>query len=329
MASLTPSSNDLRETPNTSANSGRITSEMPPGLGTSRRQFVAGAAAAFTALTIGGTAIAGQHGGKRLSDGRMGVLVDLTRCVGCRRCEWACNGANENPRGPIEECDDLSVFDTRRSPLEDRFCVVNRSTATKPDGEPVFAKLQCMHCEHPPCVSACLVGAMEKHPNGPVTYDASKCIGCRYCMVACPFDRLAYEFKNRLTPRVRKCELCKHRTDRGGLPACVEICPVEALNYGRRDDMIRIAHERIAKHPDKYVEHVYGETEGGGTSWLYISPVPFGEVGGVGLPALGSKSPAEMTETIQHAIFKGFAGPIVVATLLTGLNWLTRKGGHA
>ena len=107
------------------------------------------------------------------------------------------------------------------------------------------------------------------------------------------------------------------------------ICPVEALNYGRREDMIRIAHERIAKHPDKYVEHVYGETEGGGTSWLYISPVPFNEVGGVGLPALGPKSPAQTTETIQHAIFKGFAGPIVVATLLTSLNWLTRKGGHS
>lgn len=300
----------------------------PPRAGPSRRQFVVGAAAAFTTLTVGRNAIAGEHG-EKLNQGRMGVLVDLTRCVGCRRCEWACNGANGNPRGQIEECDDRRVFEKRRSPVEDRFCVVNRSAAIKTDGEPVFAKIQCMHCEHPPCVSACLVGAMQKDPNGPVVYDASKCIGCRYCMVACPFDRLAYEFEDRFTPRVRKCEMCKHRTDEGGVPACVEICPVEALNYGTRDDIIRIAHERIAKHPDKYVDHVYGETEGGGTSWVYIAPVAFKEIGGVGLPALRSKSPAETTETIQHAIFKGFAGPIVVAALLTSLNWLTRKGGHS
>lgn len=296
---------------------------------TSRRQFVAGAAAAFTALTVGGNAVAAGHGAKALSPDRMGVLVDLTRCVGCRRCEWACNGANGNPRGQIEECDDRAPFDARRSPLNDRFCIVNRSTAFKSDGDPVYAKIQCMHCEHPPCVSACLVGAMQKQPDGPVTYDASRCIGCRYCMTACPFDRLAYEFEDRFTPRVRKCELCKHRTDKGQLPGCVEICPVEALNYGRREDVIRIAHERIAKHPDKYVDHVYGETEGGGTSWLYISPVRFEAIGAVGLPSLPSRSPAERTETIQHAIFKGFAGPIVVATLLTSLNWLTRKGGRS
>lgn len=297
--------------------------------GPSRREFFR-TAAALTALTVGGVAVAGQHsGGKKLDDGRMGVLVDLTRCVGCRRCEWACAGANGNAHGSIDECDDQSVFASRRNPEAGRLCVVNRSPAPTADAEPVYAKIQCMHCERPPCVSACLVGAMRKDPSGPVIYDASRCIGCRYCMMACPFERLAYEFNSRLTPRVRKCEMCRHRTEKGGVPACVEICPVEALQYGRRDDLLCIAHERIAKHPERYVDHVYGETEGGGTSWLYLSSRPFEDLAELGFPALAPRSPAERSEAIQHAIFKGFAGPIAVATLLATLNRLTRKGGHA
>ncbi len=259
----------------------------------------------------------------------MAVLVDLARCVGCRRCEWACAGANGNPHGPMGECDDQSVFAQRRNPSTDQFCVVNRLPRSTDDSQPIFAKIQCMHCEHPPCVSACLVGAMRKDPSGPVTYDASRCIGCRYCMVACPFERLTYEFESRLTPRVRKCEFCQHRTARGELPACVEICPVEALQYGRRRDLLRIAHERIAAHPDRYVDHVYGEVEGGGTSWLYLSPVTFETLAEVGLPPLPSRSPAERSERIQHAIFKGFAGPLAVAAVLATLHRVTRKGGHS
>ncbi|MBS0196442.1 MAG: 4Fe-4S dicluster domain-containing protein [Planctomycetes bacterium] len=296
----------------------------------SRREFVR-RVAVLTALTVGGVALGSERSGasKRLNDDRMAVLVDLKRCVGCRRCEWACAGANGNSHGPIEECDDQSVFSTRRNPSTDRFCVVNRSVGHGADAKPVYAKMQCMHCEHPPCVSACLVGAMRKDPSGPVTYDASKCIGCRYCLVACPFERLTYEYNSRFTPRVRKCEFCRHRTQRGQVPACVEVCPVEALQYGRRDDLLKLAHRRIADHAGEYVDHVYGETEGGGTSWLYLSPRPFEELAEVGLPALSSHSPAERSEHIQHTIFKWFAAPIGVATLLATLNWFTRKGSHS
>lgn len=297
--------------------------------GPSRRAFMR-AAAAFTTLTVGGVAVASEdRPAGKLSPDRMAVLVDLTRCVGCRRCEWACAGANGNPHGPLDEYDDQSVFGSRRNPRTDQFCVVNESHPRDGAAQPVFTKIQCMHCEHPPCVSACLVGAMRKDPTGPVTYDASRCIGCRYCMVACPFERLTYEFQSRLTPRVRKCEFCKHRTDRGQVPACVETCPVEALQYGRREDLLRIAHERIAAHPGAYVDHVYGEAEGGGTSWLYLSARQFEELADAGLPALPEKSPAERSEHIQHAIFKGFAGPIAVAAILCTLNRLTRKGGHS
>ncbi|MFO0829470.1 MAG: 4Fe-4S dicluster domain-containing protein [Phycisphaerales bacterium] len=306
----------------------------PAAAGTNRRDFLR-TAATLTALTVGGRAVASGddatgHGGsgQHLSEDRVGVLVDLTRCVGCRRCEWACAEANGNPHGAIEDCDDQSVFASRRAPTADQFCVVNRADSPFACEEPTYVKVQCMHCEHAPCVSACLVGAMRKDPHGPVTYDPSRCIGCRYCMVACPFERLAYEYDRRLTPRVRKCELCRHRTADGKLPACVEICPVEALSYGRRADLLRIAHERIAKHPEQYVDHVYGETEAGGTAWLYLSGVPFADYAPLGLPSLGDRSPAERTEKIQHTIFKGFAAPIALAALLATLNKLTHRRSH-
>ncbi len=281
------------------------------------------ATAALTALTVGGVACASsQHSGPSLSEDRNGVLVDLGRCIGCRRCEWACADANNNPHAPLEAYDNQAAFDARRSPGADSFCVVNAGPTG--DTPRMFAKIQCMHCEKPPCVSACLVGAMQKQPGGTVTYDAAKCIGCRYCMVACPFDRLAYEYDRRFTPRVRKCEMCGHRTSRGQVPACVEICPVEALQYGKRSDLLRIAHERIAAHPAKYTDHVYGEHEGGGTSWLYLSPRPFSELTNLGLPKLGASSPAHTTELIQHTFFKWFSGPILLAAMLASLNHFTR-----
>lgn len=302
---------------------------QPSAPGMNRRDFVR-STAVLAALTIGGRALgSGREGAKSLDQGRMGVLVDLTRCVGCRRCEWACADANGNPHGALTDCDDPSAFRSRRNPSADQFCVVNRAPAPAGSTEPVYLKIQCMHCEKPPCVSACLVGAMRKDPSGPVTYDPSRCIGCRYCMVACPFERLAYEYDRKLTPRVRKCEMCRHRTDAGDVPACVEICPTEALQYGRRDDLLRIAHERIDIHPGRYVGRVYGEFEGGGTSWLYLSGRPFEELAAQGFPALDPRSPAERTESIQHGIFKWGAAPVVLAALLATLERVTKKGAVA
>jgi hypothetical protein len=141
-------------------------------------------------------------------------------------------------------------------------------------------------------------------------------------MVACPFQLAAYEYENALTPQVMKCQLCRSRTQRGELPACVAICPVEALTYGRRDELIELAHERIRCNPDRYVDHIYGEHEAGGTSWLYLADRPFDELG---FPALGSSSPAELTEMIQHGIFRGFAAPLMLFGLLGALGKLTHS----
>ncbi len=293
------------------------------GAGMSRRGFVklGGVAAA----TLSARAMGSEHGSGALDEDRMGVLVDLTQCVGCRRCEWACCEANGLPHGELHEYDDQSVFESRRHPNASELTVVNRGRGSG-DREPVHLKVQCMHCEKPACVSACLVGALQKDPKGPVFYDASRCIGCRYCLVACPFGCLGYEYDRVLTARVRKCELCRDRTAAGKLPACVEMCPVEALTYGRRSELLAIAHERIAAHPDRYVDHVYGEREAGGTSWLYLAGTGFADLG---FPRVADRSLAEVTEAIQHGIFKYFAAPLALGGLLAATYTITkRKDGH-
>ncbi|MFG0284888.1 MAG: 4Fe-4S dicluster domain-containing protein [Phycisphaerales bacterium JB039] len=285
----------------------------------SRRTFVKllGAAAATVAIP---EAAASER--RTLDEDRLGVLADLTLCIGCRRCEWACAEARGAPHGPLHEYDDASVFEQTRRPTPDQLTVVNRVGAGPDDPGVVHLKIQCMHCEKPACVSACLVGAMQKQPDGPVTYDASRCIGCRYCMVACPFERLTYEYDKPLTPRVGKCDMCRARTREGRTPACVEMCPVEALTFGPRAELLKIAHQRIADNPDRYVDQVYGETEAGGTSWLYIADRPFSQLG---FPALGPTSPAAVTEAIQHGIFWGFAAPIGLFAALGAVNFATGR----
>jgi len=206
--------------------------------------------------------------------------------------------------------DDLTVLDTERRTDEKTFTVVNKYQTAK---GPVFRKTQCNHCLEPACASACFVRAFKKQPNGAVTYDASVCVGCRYCMVACPFSIPAYEYDEPLTPRVRKCTMCYPRLMEGKLPGCVEKCPKEALTFGLRTDLIQIARERISRYPDKYVDHIYGEHEMGGTSWMYLSGVPFSEIGM--REDLGTASAPELT-----------AGPLAAVPMVVGL-WPVLLGG--
>jgi len=281
-------------------------------MGIERRDFLKTLAVATGSLAGVSSLKASEHDG--LDPNRFGVLSDLTYCIGCRRCEWACNEANELPNQPLDKFSDTSVFDENRRPTSEQFTVVNSYIDKGYNGGDLNVKVQCMHCEHPACASACIVGALKKDPNGPVHYDPSICIGCRYCMIACPFQIPAYEYEKALTPRVMKCTMCFERTIKNGqLPACVEVCPTEAIIFGKRSDLLEIAHERIRTHPDRYVGHIYGEYEVGGTSWMYLSNQNFTDIG---FPELGDKSPAQLTETIQHGIFKGFAGPVMLFGLL-------------
>lgn len=214
------------------------------------------AAGAAVATSAGATASAEPS----VSD-TPGMLVDTTLCVGCRGCEAACAEANGNP--PPPEGDD--VLAKRRDTSETAFTVVNRVEGV----ESRFAKKQCMHCISPACASACPVRAMNKEPDGPVTYDPSACLGCRYCMIACPFDVPKYEYSSN-APRVRKCTFCARRQEAGLKPACAEVCPSGALTFGKRGELLEIAKTRIYTNPTRYVHHVFGEHEAGGTSWLYI-----------------------------------------------------------
>ncbi len=222
-----------------------------------------------------------------------GILVDTTRCVGCRTCEEACADANGLP--PPDWSDDFS-YETERTTSVNQFTAVNRYVTSK--GE-VFVKRQCMHCLLPACAAGCLTRAMHKTEEGPVAWTASKCMGCRYCMLSCPFDVPKFEYHSAV-PRIRKCQMCFERVADGKLPACVENCPNEALTFGSHDELLRIAHERIAQNPDDYVPKIYGEREAGGTGVLYLSKVPFEELGF--RTDLGEEALPELTRNFLTAV---------------------------
>jgi len=261
-----------------------------------RRDFLK--ALGFGALALGagaGKAKASIDAEKIARPDAFGVLTDFTRCVGCRSCEEACNEVNGLPK-PAKPFDDYSVLDEHRRTTEKAFTVVNRYETSK---GVVFRKIQCNHCQEPACATACLVHAYTKTPEGAVIWNEKACIGCRYCMHACPFYIPAFEY-DRPAPRIRKCTMCYPRVKEGKLPACVEACPMEALIFGKRKDLIEIARERIRKNPDRYIDHIYGEREAGGTNWLYISGPPFEEVG---LPEnLGTYPMVEYTRGFLSAV---------------------------
>lgn len=246
-------------------------------MGISRRRFLGWLGAAGTGVAVGNRAEAASNKHFSGYPGSYGILHDTTRCIGCRKCEEACNQVNELP-APEQSFEDLAVLERQRRTHSHAFTVVNRFAGPERP-RPVFVKNQCNHCLEPACASACFVRAFKKVKTGAVIYDETLCVGCRYCMVACPFNIPAYEYDEPLTPRVVKCTMCHPLIEKGRLPGCVESCPKEALTFGPRDHIIKLAHQRIAKYPDMYIDHVYGEHEMGGTSWLYISGTPFSQIG--------------------------------------------------
>jgi formate dehydrogenase iron-sulfur subunit len=256
----------------------------------------------------------------------MGVLVDTTLCIGCRKCEEACNRRNHLPR-TAESFSDRNILRTFRRPTETAFTVVNQFAGNpSPDQVNVpqtYAKVQCMHCLYPSCVSACIVGALTKSADGAVVYNPTICIGCRYCQVACPFEVPAYEFNEPLKPKVRKCEFCTDRAaGTGANPSCAASCPTEALVFGKRAELLAMAKDRLKRRPDRYINHVYGDKEVGGTSWLYLTGRPVQEIGLLNLPVT---APPQRTEAIQHGIFRFGILPIAFYGLLAGIMWRNNR----
>lgn len=250
-----------------------------------RRNFLKGglagtAAAAATGLSKKASA-AGDFGGYPDS---MGVLVDLTKCVGCRTCEAACNREQGLPE-PDLPFDDFSVFDMhghggqKRRTTEKEYTIVNRYDIPGRE-KPIFRKFQCNHCQEPACLTSCFVNAYTKTKEGAVIYDETVCVGCRTCMVACPFYVPTYTFSSAINPVVKKCIMCYDtRLKFGRPPACVEACPQEVMIFGKRKDLINLGRDKIKRNPGTYIDHIYGEKEVGGTSWMYMSDVPFDQVG--------------------------------------------------
>lgn len=286
----------------------------------SRRAFLRAAGAGTLGVAV---AEASDRNAYAAPPNALAMLIDTTHCVGCRQCEWACARQHGLTDLPVKAFEDTSVFQEERRMTDRSLTVVNRYPNPKEPTKPIHVKFQCMHCNAPACASACLVGALRKTAQGPVTYDAFKCMGCRYCMVACPFQVPAYEYGNAFTPRVRKCDLCVERIDReGGIPACVEICPLNCIKFGPRATLLEWAHHAITENPERYVPHVYGEQEVGGTSVFYLASRAFGDIG---LLDLGEAPIPKLTETLQHSIFKYGLPPAMLFGLLGCAMWVMKE----
>ena len=256
----------------------------------------------------------------------VGCLVDTTLCIGCRKCEEACNINNRLPH-PQTPFSDRTVLFNKRRPDSEALTVVNQYSGNPSKDQKkirqTFCKIQCMHCLTPACVSACVVGAMQQLSDGAIVYNKKICMGCRYCMIACPFEIPSYEYGDAITPRVIKCVFCADVSKNlGANPSCAAACPTEALVFGKRDNLLKLARDRIKRRPDRYLDHIYGEHEAGGTSWIYLTGRPPGEID---LKPMPEKSPAVLTESIQHGIFKFGILPIAAYGLLTGVMWRNRR----
>lgn len=232
------------------------------------------------------------------------ILFDSTLCVGCRSCEGACAARWGLPY------DDKVAAEERIS--------AHKLTTIRTHGER-FSRRMCMHCGEPTCASVCPVGALQKTPLGPVVYDAGKCMGCRYCLQACPFQVPTYEWNQRL-PKMRKCDMCYERQSKGQPTACTEACPTGATMGGERDALIAEARKRLAEKPGQYVNRIFGVQEVGGTSVLYLSAVPFEQIG------LDTSLPKEALPGLTWQVLE--AVPDVVSTgslLLGGVYWITSR----
>jgi len=237
-----------------------------------------------------------------------GILIDVTKCTGCERCAAACVEAHGL---------DAIRADADRATTADGLSA-NRYTSVIKVDDGRFGKKSCMHCQEPSCVEACLVGGITKSPDGPVIYDPAKCIGCRYCMLACPFSVPRYEWDETI-PFMRKCDMCAGRLTEGKQPACVEACPTQALIFGEREELLKLAHDRLDAHPAGYRQHVWGEEEFGGTSVLYISDV---DLGSLGWP---EADPASIPSLTHPLISKTPHIGLGVAAGLLGVNWIVKR----
>jgi Fe-S-cluster-containing dehydrogenase component len=306
-----------------------------------RRDFIKAAVTGSAVAALPGPAQARPN--LEVPPNAVGMLYDATLCIGCKACMVGCKEANDMP---VESADASPIWDT---PLDTSgrtkniIKVYTDGTAEVKDRETdgfSFVKRHCMHCVDPGCISVCPVSAMRKDPDtGVVTYHEEACIGCRYCVWACPYNIPKWDFDDAFG-KINKCEFCNHLLAEGKLPACVDHCPTGASLFGTREEMLEEAHRRLAVEPGSsydyprntlddphrheavvphYIDRVYGESQGGGTQVMVLAGVPFGKLD---LPDVPERSFASISETIQHTVYKGMIAPLA---LLGGLMFISRR----
>lgn len=278
----------------------------------SRRDFLK-----MAGIGVGGTLLATEKA-QAASVGdpnqHIGMLYDATMCVGCNACSAACRQWNHTE----VELDASGLYDAPTELSGDTWTLI---LLHQGEGEDSFIKRQCMHCVDPACVSGCPVHALQKTAAGPVTYNAARCIGCRYCMYTCPFDVPRFEW-DEVLPVISKCTLCADRIANGNGPACAERCPAGALIWGTRGELLEEAEKRLVDNPDRYVNHIYGKDDAGGTSVVYLSHVPFEDLG---LPQLGTEPIPKLSERTGSIFIPSIlvGGPL----LLAGIRFVAKRDG--
>jgi Fe-S-cluster-containing dehydrogenase component len=307
----------------------------------------------FLKASLGGAALAGTgaanaRGNLQPADEAVGMLFDSTLCIGCKACVSKCKEVNDMPPTPLgaenqwDAARDLSaqtlnvikVYSEGEGKLKDAV----------EDGY-AFEKRSCMHCVDPGCVSVCPVTAMRRNPKtGIVTHHPDACIGCRTCMVGCPYNVPQFDYDNPFG-QIHKCQMCNQagveRIDKGQMTGCAEVCPTGATLFGSRKALLEEAKRRMAlkpgesynyprgdvRQPDSHQEkqaptyqsHIWGEKEAGGTNVMHISSIPFDKLG---MPPLPERSYASISETVQHTLYSYLALPAVA---LAGLTYVVRR----
>jgi Fe-S-cluster-containing dehydrogenase component len=274
-----------------------------------RRSFFKTVGTAGAGLAAGtATAAASNH--TEVNNDEVAMLYDATKCIGCKACMAACKRVNTQT-GALDyeqaSFDEDGIWDAP-SDLSGKTRTIIKLYQ---EGEASsYVKHSCMHCQKPSCVSACPVKAMVKDPvTGIVDYNKDICIGCRYCQIACAFNIPKFQWDKSI-PQIVKCDMCySTNMKEKGITACAEACPTGAISFGKRGDLLREGHSRIEQTPERYLPRIYGEHEAGGTNHLYLAAQPFAKLG---LPTLGPEAPAEISERIQHTIYKGFVAPVAL-----------------
>lgn len=281
-------------------------------MSTDRRSLLKGLAVAGAGAAVGVPKAAASEPVAAPADA-VGMLYDATRCIGCRACVTACKKANNLPGNLYDPPNDLSG-DTK-----------NIIKKYEGEGEQSYMKAQCMHCLDPACVRACMVGSFKKREFGIVTWDPDRCIGCRYCQVACPYNIPKFQWDTPV-PKIVKCEMCLHLIKGGGQPGCCAACPEEAVIYGTYTDLLADAEERIARHPERYYPagspKIFGKSDGGGTQVLYLAGIDFAKLG---LPELGEEPAGAIAQKVQHGIYQGFIAPVALYGILGAVLWRNRR----